>query len=159
MNKEERNSHVLSFKHWTVYYVPFCRAIPQRIQEKYGKHRVIFDSSTQTTPDKVVLNQVTQTDHEATFDFGKAKTKLLTNIYNLHVSFPNEVIYLALANTPACFCFLRISADVASTFGFLAGCWSRREYGFPSGVSFVLVRRQFVAQLWFVEYKRLAIGT
>ncbi len=120
MNKEERNSHVLPFKHWTDYILPFCRATPQGIQEKYDKYRVIFDSSTQMTPDKVVLNQVTQTNHEATIDFGTAKTKLLTNICNWHISILNKVIYLALANITACFCFPRISADVAGESGFLA---------------------------------------
>ncbi len=81
---------------------------------------MIFDSSTHTTPDKVVLNQVMPTDHEGTIDFGTAKTKLLTNIYNWCVSFPNEVIYLALVNITTCFCFPRILADVAGVFGFLA---------------------------------------
>ncbi len=72
------------------------------------------------TPDDVVLNQVMPTDHEATIDFGMTKTKLLTNIYYWRVSFPDEVICLAVADITACFCFPRISADVAGAFGFLA---------------------------------------
>jgi hypothetical protein len=31
MNKEEENSHVLPFKHWMVYFSPYCRATPQGI--------------------------------------------------------------------------------------------------------------------------------
>jgi hypothetical protein len=58
-------------------------------------------------------------DHEA-IDFGTTKTKLLTNIYNWCISFPDEAIYLALADITTRFCFLRISADVAGAFGFLA---------------------------------------
>ena len=82
MNKEEKNSHVLPFKHWMVNFSPYCRATPQGIQEKYGKYWVIFDSLTQTSPDEVVLNHVTSTDLEAPIDFGFAKLKLLSNIYN-----------------------------------------------------------------------------
>jgi hypothetical protein len=119
MNKEEKNSHVLPFRYWNVHFLPYCRATPQGIREKYGKYRVIFDSWTQTRPDGIVLNQVTITDHEATIDFGTAKTKLLTNIYNWRVSFPDEVIYLALADITACFHFPRLSADVAGAFGFV----------------------------------------
>ena len=120
MNKEEKNSHVLPFRSWVVHFSPYCRATPQGIREKYGKFRVIFDSSTQFTPDEVVLNHVTPTDQEAPIDFGTAKRKLLTNIYNWRVSFPEEVIYLALADITACFRFPRISADVTGAFGFLA---------------------------------------
>ncbi len=120
MNKEEKNSHVLPFKHWMVHFTPYCRATPQGIREKYGKYWVIFDSSKQTSPDEVVLNHVTPTDLEAPIDFGTAKLKLLSNIYNWRVSFPNEVIYLALADITVCFRFPRISADVAGAFGFLA---------------------------------------
>jgi hypothetical protein len=36
------------------------------------------------------------------------------------ISFPNKVIYLALADITTCFCFPRISADVAGAFNFLA---------------------------------------
>ncbi len=75
---------------------------------------------TQTSPDEVVLNHVTPADLEAPIDFGTAKLKPLSNIYNWQVSFPNEVIYLALADITACFRFPRISADVAGAFGFFA---------------------------------------
>jgi len=46
VNKEEKNSHILPFKGWFVYFSPYCRATPQGIREKNGKFRVIFDAST-----------------------------------------------------------------------------------------------------------------
>jgi hypothetical protein len=70
MNKEEKNSQVLPFKHWMVYFSPWCRVTPQGIREKNGKFRVIFDSSMQTSPDEVVLNHETSTDSKAVIDFG-----------------------------------------------------------------------------------------
>jgi hypothetical protein len=76
---------------------------PQGIREKNGKFRVIFDSSMQTSPDEVVLNHETSTDSKAVINFGQAKIRLLINIYNWHVSYPNETIYLALADITACF--------------------------------------------------------
>jgi hypothetical protein len=82
MNKEEKNSHVLAFREWLAYFSPYCHATPHGIREKYGKHRVIFNSSTQTIPDEIVLNHETSTDNEAIIDFGKAKPNLLINIYN-----------------------------------------------------------------------------
>jgi hypothetical protein len=52
--------------------------------------------------------------------FGEAKTTLLINIYNRQVSYPDEIIYLALANITTCFCFPSILADVAGAFGLIA---------------------------------------
>jgi hypothetical protein len=120
MNKEEKNSHVLPFRIWVVYFSPFCRATPQGIQEKYGKFCVIFDSLMQTSPDEVVLNHQTSMDCKAVIDFGRAKTNLFNNIYNWRVSYPKEIIHLALANITACFRFPRILADVTGTFGYVA---------------------------------------
>jgi hypothetical protein len=37
MNKEEKNSHVLPFKTWVVYFPPYCPATLQGIQEKHSK--------------------------------------------------------------------------------------------------------------------------
>ena len=69
---------------------------------------------------KIVLNHETSTDQEAFIDFGKAKTHLLVNIYNWRISYPHEVILLALADITACFRFPRLSADVTGAFGFVA---------------------------------------
>jgi hypothetical protein len=73
MNKEEKNTHVVSLLPWTMYFLPWMHTTPQGMCEKYGKFRVIFDSLTQTTPDKAVLNHITTTDLEAIIDFGQAK--------------------------------------------------------------------------------------
>jgi hypothetical protein len=120
MNKEEKNSHILPFKHWLVYFSPWCHVTPQGIREKYNKFRVIFDLSMQTRPDEIVLNHKTSTDGKAVINFGQTKTRLLINIYNWHVSYLDKIIYLALADITPCFQFPRISADVTGAFGFLA---------------------------------------
>jgi hypothetical protein len=120
MNKIEKNSHVIALQSWTVFFSPYLRATPQGMHKKYRKFRVIFDLSTQTILDEVVLNHITTTDLEATIDFGQAKMNLFMNIYNWHVSIPNKTIYLVLADITACFCFPKISADVTGAFGFLA---------------------------------------
>ena len=112
MSKEEKNSHVLPFKYWIVHFSPYCRATPQGIREKYGKYRVIFDSSMQTSPDKIVLNQVTLTDHEATS---------CSPTFIIGVSaFRMRSFTLLLPILQRVFCFPRLSADIAGAFGFVA---------------------------------------
>jgi hypothetical protein len=66
---------------------------------------VIFDSLTQTIPDEVVLNHETSKDINAIINFGKAKINLFINIYSWRITYPREIIYVALANITACFCF------------------------------------------------------
>jgi hypothetical protein len=46
--------------------------------------------------------------------------KLLISIYNWRISFPNETIYVALADITACFRFPRMAADLTGAFGFVA---------------------------------------
>jgi hypothetical protein len=120
MNKIEKNSHVIALKSWTVLFRPYLRATLQGMCKKYGKFREIFDSSTHTIPDEVVLNHITKTDLKAIIDFGQAKMKLFMNIYNWRVSFLNKTIHLVLAGITGCFCFPKISTDVTGAFGFLA---------------------------------------
>jgi hypothetical protein len=69
MNKEEKNSHVLPFKRRLVCFSPWCHVTPQGIQEKYNKFRVIFDSSTQTSPNEIILNHKASTDGKAVINF------------------------------------------------------------------------------------------
>jgi hypothetical protein len=72
MSKEERNNHVLPFRDWVLFSLPYCHVTPQRICKRYGKYRVIFDSSTQTSSNEVVLNQITSMDLKAPINFWKS---------------------------------------------------------------------------------------
>ncbi len=65
MNKEERNSHVVPLLPWIVLFSPWMCMTPLGIRKKYGKSRVIFDASTQTTPKEVVLSHITSTNMKA----------------------------------------------------------------------------------------------
>jgi hypothetical protein len=59
-------------------------------------------------------------ENEAGIDFGRAKMKFLTSIYNWRISYPDKTIYIALADITACFCFPRILADITGAFEFVA---------------------------------------
>ena len=50
-----------------------------------------------------VLNHETSMDGEAVIYFGRAKARLLINIYNWRMNYPDEIIYLALADITTCF--------------------------------------------------------
>ena len=119
MNKEKRYSHLIALRSWVVYFSPYLRCTPQGMREKRGKFRVIFDASTQSHQNELVLNQVTDSEFEAIIDFGESKMKLYSSIYNWRISFPNEVIYLVLADISACFRYPRIAADLTGAFGFM----------------------------------------
>jgi hypothetical protein len=80
---------------------------------------VIFNSSTQTIPNEVVLNHKTSKEFEAIINFGKAKINLFTNIYNWRITYPREIIHLALANINPGFHFPQISADLMGAFGYI----------------------------------------
>ena len=109
-------------KLWVLHFLPYCHHTAQGILVKPGKNPcIIFNASTKGDPHEVVLNEITPTKFEATIDFGKSKTKLLTTIYNWRVSHPWKRIYLGLvADITACFRFPSIHADVTGAFGFMA---------------------------------------
>jgi hypothetical protein len=121
MNKEERNSHLIALKRWVLHCSPFCRSTAQGIQIKLGKNpRIIWDDSTKTWALQWVLNEMTPIENEAGIDFGRAKMKIFTSIYNWRISYPDETIYIALADITACFRFPRISANITGAFGLVA---------------------------------------
>jgi hypothetical protein len=87
--------------------------------QKRGKYRVIFDASTQSHQHQLVLNHVTSSEFETLINFGQSKMLLYVNIYNWRIGFPDQVIYLVLADILTCFCFPRIAADLTRAFSFL----------------------------------------
>jgi hypothetical protein len=121
MNKKDKHSHLLPVKLWALHVLPWCHHTAQGILIKPGKNpQVIFDASPKGSPHEVVLDEFIPTEFEANIDFGHTKMNLFPKIYNWRVSYPQEIIFLALADITACFCFPRIHADLTGAFGFMA---------------------------------------
>ena len=66
------------------------------------------------------MYEITPMLEEADITFGQAKQIIYEYLYNLMVSFPNVIIYLAAADITACFRFPRIHPDLTGAFGFYA---------------------------------------
>jgi hypothetical protein len=78
MNKEEQNSHLIPVKLWVLHCSPYAQSTAQGMQIKPGKNpRIIWDVSTKTSPDQIVLNEQTSIEFEAIVNFGTAKMRLL----------------------------------------------------------------------------------
>ncbi len=116
-----RRNVIATSSQWSIgcYFSPYLCCTPQGIRKKRGKYRVIFDASTQSHQHELVLNHGTSSEFEAIIDFGQSKMFLYVNIYNWRISFPDQVIYLVLADISACFRFPRIAADLTRAFGLL----------------------------------------
>ena len=87
--------------------------------EENKNPRLVWDGSTMYTPMDIVMNNITSTEEEAEVTFGLVKILFYWLIYNLRASFPDEVIFLALADIKACFRFPIIHPDLAGAFGFM----------------------------------------
>ena len=83
------------------------------------KWRAIWDGTTKLTPEDVVANDQRPTEDEAEVTFGMVKVLFYWLWFNMIVSFPEAVIFLALADTKACFRFPKIHPDLTGAFGFL----------------------------------------
>ena len=120
LNKEDRNSHLVPMHDWVCHLSPNMRHNPQGLVLKLGSNpRVVWDGTTCPSPNDVVMNEITPTEDEPDVTFGMAKILFYQYLYNLRVSFPTEVIFLALADIKACFRYPRIHPDLTGAFGFL----------------------------------------
>jgi hypothetical protein len=91
---------------------------------KPGKNDcIVWDGITILFALDIVMNQVMLVTCEAPIIFSHIKIQLYTDIYNLRVSHPNDVILLGMADIKACFCFPRIHPDLTGTFAFITGCY------------------------------------
>ena len=121
MNKEDRYSHLIPMHDWVCELGPHLRHNSQGMVVKQGSNpRQVWDGSTMYTPMDIVMNDMTPTENEAEITFGLAKVFFYQYVYNLRISFPYAVIFLALADIKACFRFPRIHPDLTGAFGFLA---------------------------------------
>ena len=117
LNKEDRNSHLVPMHDWVCRLGSNMRHTPQGLVI----NRVVWDGTTKIESDDVVMNEVSRSEGEPEVTFGMAKVLFYQYVYNLRVSFPDEPIFLALADVKACFRYPRIHPDLTGAFGFLAG--------------------------------------
>jgi len=119
LNKEDRYSHLIPMDRIFCLLSPYLRHTSQGIILKEGKNpRVVWDGSTKRTPTDVVLNDLTSVQDEAAITFGDTKMLFYTDVYNLRITYPEDRIWLALADVKACFRFGRIHPDLTGAFGF-----------------------------------------
>jgi hypothetical protein len=120
-------------------------------KEKHGNFQVIFNSSTQTIPNKVVLNHETSKEFKAIINFGKAKINLFTNIYNWRITYPSKIIHLALGEITPGFRFPQISADLTGNFG----CIAEKLYFISTSQFLDQTLQQVLGKPWGERYKKI----
>jgi hypothetical protein len=122
MNKEDRYSHLVPIDEDICRVSAYLRHTIQTVVMKLGKNdHLDWDGTTILLALDIMMNQVMPVTREAPVTFGHVKIQLYINIYNTHISHPNDVILLGMADIKACFCFPRIHPDLTDAFGFMAG--------------------------------------
>ena len=122
LNKEERNSHVIPFYYWVVWFSTFGHHVPQSMLVKLlRKARLIWDGTSKRSAAEVTMNDVTSIENEPEITFGYVFMSFMIWIYNLRIEFPDEEIVLAFMDITACFRWPRINPDMIGAFGFIIG--------------------------------------
>jgi hypothetical protein len=119
MNKEDSHSHIIPLHNYLCRFGPSCQHIPQGMNLRKGKRRLISDGSTKLHPKEIVVNEMTSIENEPRITFGETKNKVLSYLWNLRISYPNEDILCAVADIKVCFRFPRYNPDMAGLFGFI----------------------------------------
>ena len=78
INKEDRNSHIVTLHGWVCGIAPNFRHTSQALVFKEGSDpRPVWDGTTKFDPNDVVINEVTLIENEAEITFGEVKASLL----------------------------------------------------------------------------------
>jgi hypothetical protein len=122
MNKEDKNNFVIPLPHWLARYIPNLFFTPQHIPEKPGKKdRQIFDASKRYNPELTPINMMTSTPHgsEEICTFGRVREEIYTRLYNLRISYPDEVIVVHANDMKSAFRQIKLHPDIMGAFSFI----------------------------------------
>ncbi len=123
MSKEDRYSHLVPINEDICRASAYLHHTIQMVVMKLGKNdRLVWDGTTILLALDIVMNQVMPVTCEAPVTFGNVKIQLYIDIYNTHISHPNDVILLGMADIKACFCFPRIRPKLTGNF-WIYGRW------------------------------------
>eukprot|EP00804_Cyclotella_cryptica_P019196 CCRYP_006111-RA/>CCRYP_006111-RA protein AED:0.13 eAED:0.35 QI:0/0/0/1/0/0/2/0/649 len=122
MNKEERNCFVIPFPSWIARFLPDIFLTPQHILQKPGKKdRQVFDGSRRYNPDSKPVNMMTSTKAgvELNCIFGDTFEKILTRIWNLRITYPQQDIIIHANDVKSCFRQIKHHPDCAGAFSYI----------------------------------------
>ncbi len=113
MTKEDARENIYTVQCDLGIFVPHINYTPQGILIKVGKKdRLIDDSLFQLTCTSTPYNAFTNKKAEPRYTFGSAFLALLSDIYNLCISFPNQEVYLYADNVTGAFRLAKLHPDV-----------------------------------------------
>ena len=93
INKEDRNSSILTLPRWMAPFIPDCGVAPQGLILKPDrKPRLVYDGSYQHSPTSIPYNWFINLANEPEIVFGQALPGYITELCNLRISYPNEDI-------------------------------------------------------------------
>lgn len=119
MNKEDASSHIIPIMDFLVHFSAYCHHVPQGLNRKQEKDRIIWDGSTRYTPEDFVINRASPVDSEPKITFGQTKNKVCQYAYNVRAEYKNQEVLIGYVDIKACFRYPRFSPEVAGAFGYL----------------------------------------
>jgi len=117
LNKEERNNYTLPFPSWTARFIPNLHVSPSGIIVKPGKKdRIIFDASFHVHHASYAPNDWTHSSDEPPIYYGSALVRHLQRIWNLRITYPDDIIYLWDDDVAGAFRLIKYNPHVATAF-------------------------------------------
>eukprot|EP00957_Ditylum_brightwellii_P095296 7258292-Ditylum_brightwellii.AAC.1 len=114
MNKEERNCYLIPFSCCITRFIPYLHVTPQGFIIKPGENdRLVIDGSIELKWDSKPVNSITHAKFEPEVTFGQALSKHLIRIWNLRISYPDEVTLLWDDDATNAFRQCKLHPDIA----------------------------------------------
>jgi len=117
LNKEERNNFTIPLPAWYARFIPHIHVSPEGIIVKEGKKdRIIFDASFHVHHNSQSPNDWTSKYDEPEIFYGTALLRHLTQIWNLRLTYPDDVIYLWDDDVAGAFRLVKYNPEIAAAF-------------------------------------------
>jgi hypothetical protein len=124
MNKEDRNSHLISVSSIFCRFSAFCHHVPQGMNMKKPESpRIVWDGTNKKDATDEVMNEDVDMSNEPTITFGNTKREFMIRMYNTRISYPSQEIWIGAADIKACFRWPRIHPDACGAFSLQLRHW------------------------------------
>lgn len=121
MNKEDRNSHLITLPSVICRFCPYAHHVGQTMNMKKENARLCWDGSNKDAAEDWAMNDDVDMEDEPLITFGNTKLKFMQHLYNLRISYPTSEIWIGTADIKACFRWPKLHPDITGAFGFVMG--------------------------------------